>query len=454
MNSRRICNNLTPVFFRLLSICLMTLCLNLTLFSPASAGQESVLKEMTYLVERQQFGKAYKLGLSNPQLRGQTRFDFLFGLSAVKNGNIPEGLMALERHLNVVPANDRARLELALAYYKLGAYGRAEREFEFVLRYNPPPEVQAKIRNYLNAMRGESFNQSRTRSGAYLSVGAGWDSNVNAGTYNDTLLLADGLVQIEDPSSQENESAFTQIGLGWNGLKRVDKQLSIIAGLDTQGKHNVDANDFDTISLGGFIGFSLLKESGLYRLSISDSQLWVDSESYRSTFSLSGDSTHHFESGFNLTTALQHAELDHGTDNEASNSTVTTVGFGFDKHIDTAWPVLIKAKINYGDSKNGNFRSDLDKDILSGSLSASVRTTNRTSLNMSFTRQSTEYGADDLVFGTTRDDDLWSGWLGMTQQLSSGLSLQLNAEYTENSSNQMLYAFKRWSGSLALRQNF
>ena len=37
---------------------------------------------------------------------GDVHFDFLFGVAAVNTGRIPEGLLALERHLSAVPDSD------------------------------------------------------------------------------------------------------------------------------------------------------------------------------------------------------------------------------------------------------------------------------------------------------------------------------------------------------------
>jgi tetratricopeptide (TPR) repeat protein len=110
------------------------------------------LDDIRRQVESSQFDQAYQTAQSNPQLHGDVHFDFLYGVAAINVGRVAEGVLALERHLAAVPANDRARLELARGYYLVGEYARARSEFEFVLRYNPPAGVRENIARYLQAM--------------------------------------------------------------------------------------------------------------------------------------------------------------------------------------------------------------------------------------------------------------------------------------------------------------
>jgi tetratricopeptide (TPR) repeat protein len=116
----------------------------------------------------------------------------LFGVAAINVGRVPEGVLALERHLAAVPGNDRARLDLARGYFELGDYVRARSEFEFVLRYNPPKDVRSNIERYLDAMQTRDAFANKASSQLYLELGAGRDSNVNAGTYNSQITLPTG----------------------------------------------------------------------------------------------------------------------------------------------------------------------------------------------------------------------------------------------------------------------
>src|SRR5450830_953633 len=105
-----------------------------------AAEQDKVINDLRRMVDAGQYDSAFKAGSEQSALQGSTHFDFLFGVACVNSGHIPQGLLALQRHLAVVPANDRARLELAKGYFELGEYSRARQEFEFVLHYNPPKD--------------------------------------------------------------------------------------------------------------------------------------------------------------------------------------------------------------------------------------------------------------------------------------------------------------------------
>ena len=136
----------------------------------ASGAIAAPLDDIRRQVEASQFGPAYATAQANPQLIGDVHFDFLYGVAAINVGRVPEGLLALERHLAAVPANDRARLELARGYFLLGEYTRARSEFEFVLRYNPPAGVKSNIAGFLQAMQTREAADRRATARFYAEA--------------------------------------------------------------------------------------------------------------------------------------------------------------------------------------------------------------------------------------------------------------------------------------------
>src|SRR5687768_7354492 len=137
----------SPIARRTAAAAAAALCLGCL---PAAAAP---LDDLRRQVEASQFEQAWATAQANPQLIGDVHFDFLYGVAAINTGRVAEGLLALERHLAAVPANDRARLELARGYFLLGDYPRARAEFDFVLRYNPPAGVRNNIAGFLQAMQ-------------------------------------------------------------------------------------------------------------------------------------------------------------------------------------------------------------------------------------------------------------------------------------------------------------
>src|SRR3954470_21710406 len=108
--------------------------------------------ELKALVDQGKGVEAYALGKNHPNELGNPAFDFYFGVAAIDAGHAGEGVLALERYVANFPDNQAARLELARAYFVLGDNARAREEFDVVQKSNPPPNVQANIQRFMDAI--------------------------------------------------------------------------------------------------------------------------------------------------------------------------------------------------------------------------------------------------------------------------------------------------------------
>lgn len=75
------------------------------------------VSNMKSLIEQGRFGEAFNLGLRHDFLSGDPRYDYYYGVAAIKSGRAALGVLALERLLLSNPENDLARLELARGYF-------------------------------------------------------------------------------------------------------------------------------------------------------------------------------------------------------------------------------------------------------------------------------------------------------------------------------------------------
>lgn len=152
---------------------------------------------------------------------GEAEFDYLLGIAAVDSGHASDAVTALERVLAADPSNNGARLELARAYYVLGADDLAKREFNQLLALNPPPQAQRVIDEYLQALELKK-QKKQPKPNAFIEVGVGYDSNITAvtndfasgtqQTYNISLLPTDGNATLR------RGSLYSVIG-GWSYRK-------------------------------------------------------------------------------------------------------------------------------------------------------------------------------------------------------------------------------------------
>lgn len=421
----------------------------------AAEGAVQVINELHGMIDTGQFDDAYKLAEGQSGMQGNPHFDFLFGVAAIHSGHTAEGVLALERHLSAVPANDRARLELARGYYDLGDYPRARQEFEFVLRYNPPKEVAENIRKYLDLMQTREAISAKVVSHAYVEFGLGSDSNTNAGTYNSQFLLGGTVITLADKSSQANRSLFAETRIGGQWVKRVDERLSVFAGADADEKHNFSATEFDIASVNGRVGFSVLKGAALYRLTLSDEPMWVGNSPYRNTLSVTGEGQRGLGQGYSLSGVVQYAELSYDDDaDKTRDSRMYTLGAGLQKTFTVPWQPTLGFQLTWGQERTLHLNEALDSDIYTARVSLSASPMPRLGLNGGLTYQQSDYQGVDVAFGSVRHDKLYSADLGVNYLWRPNWLLRADMQYTRSDSNQGLYPYRRTLVGLRTRYLF
>lgn len=409
----------------------------------AMAASSTDLNELRKLVDAGQYEAAFKLGAEAAGTLENPHFDFLFGIAAINSGHFAQGVLAMERHLLSVPANDRARLELAKGYYELGDTLRARREFEFVLRYNPPKEVQLNIQRYLDAMQSKDVLTSKASSRAYAEIGMGRDNNVNAGTYNTQIDLITGPVLISDPASRAEASSFLMAAAGNQWVRRVDGTLAVFLGADLDGKSNATAHSYDTLNVSLYTGFSVGKGPGFYRLTLSDGHMRVDKEKYRNSLALTGEGQYSLGQGQLLTAVAQYSELAHTVANSVRDARMLTLGGGIQKTFQAAWRPTLGLQVTLTKEANLHLRDDLSRDLWAERLSMSFSPSEQLSISTGLSFQQSRYSLSDIAFGTVRDDKTLTFDLGMSYQWSRDVLIRTSLQRTDNQSTQGLYDYRR-----------
>ena len=413
------------------------------------------LDDMRKLVETGQFEPAYKAALANPEQIGTPHFDFLYGLAAIGAGHVPEGLLALERHLAAVPANDRARLELARGYFLLGEYGRAKLEFEFVLKHNPPKEVQANISHYLDSMQTRDSAALRATSRLYVDAGFGHDSNVNGGTYNRNIQLLTGVIPIANATSLAVADNYYQVTAGGQWLKRVSPQLAVFAGGDVDLRENTQARSYNLDNYGLYTGFSYLKGSGLYRVSAAESEMVVGRVRYRNLYSLSGEAQYTVAPGRSLSGFMQYAEANYTGANKVLDSRMTTLGVSAAQAFEGVMlSPSVGMRLSMAKENNQRMRYDLSRKIDTAQFFGSVTPLEHVGLSASFTWQKQDFLRADLAFGTVRQDRMKGLDISLSYALNRNWSARCELQASDNRSNQNLYDYKRRATALKTRYEF
>ena len=140
---------------------------------------------------------------------GEPEFDYLFGVSAIRAGEVNVGAFALERVLAVKPSHIGARFELAMSYVLLGNFEVGIKELEKLLARENLPESQrqivlanlSRIEGELRRREQAAAERDRERYGFHGSVqtGLSYTDNVNYSPGSDVVLEAAPAFPIFNP---------------------------------------------------------------------------------------------------------------------------------------------------------------------------------------------------------------------------------------------------------------
>jgi tetratricopeptide (TPR) repeat protein len=420
----------------------------------AGGAAAAPLDDMRRLVDSSQFEQAVMLAQRHPELIGDVHFDFLYGVAAVSAGRVPEGLLALERHLAAVPANDRARLELARGYFMIGEYARARSEFEFVLRYNPTPGTRRTIETFLNAMqlRGTEMQGSAR---LYVDAGIGYDTNVNLGSRLDELVLESGIEPIVGTPAQAVSDRFAIVGVGAQHQVRVSPRFSVFFGGDLDQRVNASHREFDLGSIALNAGFTQLRGQALYRFTLGVGELRVGGERYRDSLSVAGEATWSFGPGRYLNGSAQYAEYRHAAAESQRDARAVTLALTWSDN----WPRVFGApqaglRVAWTGETNTRLRDDLSRDVLLTRLYGALAPTQKLRLTGSLTLYGTRYRAKDFGFDSTREDTALNLDLLATYAIDPRWSLRAEWLSAWTRSNQDLYDSDRHSLALKTRYQY
>jgi tetratricopeptide (TPR) repeat protein len=411
----------------------------------AQCAQGAPADEVRSLLDQGRAREAYDLARRHPEELGKPEFDFYYGIAAVDSGRAGEGVLALERYIVRFPDNDRARLELARAYFVLGELVRARDEFERVLRRNPPPQVQATIDRFMDSIRAQE-TRYRTTATFHVEVGGGYDSNVNSGIGNPVISVPTlGVVQVAQ-AGVKSADRFLHLGAGAQVSHPVAPGLSLIGGANAEGKLHSNTFDqqFDQTSITAYGGASYLKERNLLRGTLSLSTLSVDYDRFRESVSLGGE-WHRQLGEFDTASVFgQYARLEYPS-SPVRDADFYGLGAGWRHAFVGALQPVFQVQALYGREENDAkpVRDDLSRDLYTLRGGLSLTPAPRWGISVGLTYTKSRFDEADPLFATRRDDDYYGAELGASYSLTKQLSVRLDYLHSDNKSNIALYDYSR-----------
>ena len=416
------------------------------------AAQAAPADDLKALLDQGKAADAYALGKQHPEELGNPQFDFFFGVAAVDAGHAGEGVLALERYVTNFPGNRQARLELGRAYFVLGDDARAREEFDNVRKSSPPPEVEANIERFMDAIHARE-SRYQTTAGFYAEAGLGTDSNVNAGVGSANINLpVFGPVTLL--SGVKTGDTFSYFAAGGNVSYPVAPGIALFgsAGVDT--KLNTHDSAFDQRNVNVAAGASFISDKNLFRLTGAYNDLAIENDTYRRTTGVTGDVNHQLDELQTLSGYLQFARLDYPGVNQPRNADLWALGAGYRQAFISKWQPLLTVQASTGEERNQQSRPDLGRSFYGGRVALAATPAPNWSVQAGATYQRASYDGPDPLLGVVRKDSYYGLDAMVGYSLNRNWSVRGEYQYTDNRSNIELYKFDRHLVMLKLRYEF
>lgn len=431
----------------------LALAMALAATTPVFAADD-VLQQADTLLRQQQAAQAYDLlAPLEDERAGDPKYDYLFGVALLETGDPSRAIFAFERCLAVEPNNGPCRVQMARTHLAIGEAPNARAELETIKEYNPPPEVQSLISQYLGVIDRVEKRQKRNIT-AYAQIGAGYDSNINSATDNSRIAIPTNngsTLFLTVPSSED--SGYGQLQAGAAMQYKVTPTTFALADANVlyrgiQSNHDFDYQTADA-SLGG--AFTVANTQLIAKL--QGQKMWLDAKAYRDVSGALVQAQRGLTETAQMAAFSQLSKIRFDTQ-KARDADRLTIGLAYSQAFDGAMSPTMYASV-YG----GNEDTVHDQFDFFGQSFTGVRTggnlvlTPKLGLNGNLSYEQRDYDAINpfLPFKTERKEKVTDVHLGLNWQLQPGLRLQPGYSFTNNNSNLPTDEYQRHVVSVDLR---
>lgn len=214
------------------------------------------IKQLAALIKEKQFQPAYELSAQLiEEWGGDPVFDFFAGRAAFGTQHFQEAVFSFERVLVVTPRNLSARVFLAFSYFRVNNYGAAQKELTKLLKEDLPEKDASQVREYLDQITAIKESSVRSHSTS-ITMGYGYDSNVNSGTSADTITFpVIGEIELLD-SSRETSDEVAELALNYLYSEKLTQKSNYSLGIAVSDVSHQTEQQLDRTVLnltGGYV---------------------------------------------------------------------------------------------------------------------------------------------------------------------------------------------------------
>lgn len=421
-------------------------------------AQAGLLERANELIRQGQAKSALELLLpAGASFGADARYHYFLGIAYVDAGQADKAIAEYQEALRLKPDLLQAEAELGRAYLLTGNYLAAHQSFDRVRAGNPPPDVLASIATYVDRIHDQAESQ-RQRFRGSLTLGLGYDSNVNTATSAQqvTLPILGGIVATLSPQGRARSDSFHLFGIEASGFVPLDATTEAFGSGAINGKLNHTVDTFDTRSDSFTAGIRHTFGENQVALSANVDSITLDNQRVRDSNGLNFEFRRIVHPLAEVSAFAQFSRLDYprdpfrDADREVYGVAVNPVAFG--KRLFNLPPV---ASIYWGSERPTAAGVGHLGHRLSGiRFAAFAQFDPMLSLFAGLSHERRLYGAPDPLFAVTRLDKQTDFSAGLIYGLNKDWSFTPVISYTDTRSSLEVFKYSRTSGSLTLRYAF
>lgn len=410
---------------------------------------------------------AFTVGVAPVRAAAQANEETLFkeGMQALEDDRLQSAMKAFQSILSQQPGLHRARLELAVAYYRSLQYAEARKLAQQVLDDpQTPPEVRVTVLAFLaQIQKDEAAMNVRHDFKPSISAGFMYDSNVNVGPSSDIVEGNPNLVVRPGSQSQDDTAVVLNAGLTHRFTPgktfQFGERSAMFSWQSQASLYNrayQDLDDYDLTILTGSTGPALVMlKHWRANLALNVDRLWLGGSDLAVFSSLAPAVTWQFGDGeVTWDAALTDRRYDQSVDN-GREGTYKATGVALDHYFQQR-----KVATQVG-ARLVDFNADADVygndgyELLAGVI---VKAWPGGTVYGRANYRDLKYDGPVPLFNVARDESERRLSAGFQHDFRAGRldkwTLSGGVQYTDNSSNISIYEYDRRQVTLNLGRTF
>ncbi len=407
------------------------------LASPAYADEFSRAQK---LLKENKPKQAYQFLLDEEGYHmGEPAYDLLLARTALASGYFHEAIFAFERVLIHEPNNLMARIEMAIAYFRINELDNAKRHLEIVLQVNPTGEIRHVLDDYLNRINEKIASRKHDFSGSH-SFRQGWDSNINSATNESEVKLTIGTYRPTDGVDKETSDTFSESinRLNYNYHFNINADFFSSIGYSIRENNN---KNFDSETADIKLGYQHNTSVGKISVPLSYQTMWLDNKQLRDVTSI-GTSLNRSNKQYFTNYDIQYGEIRY-PGQAPLNVDFYTLSFVIGTSNSTS-KVNQQYAVFFGDETAGNELYKFNaREYWGLQVRLPVKLTPRHYVSPRVVYQQAEYKQRHPFFLEKREDDYITSAIDWDWYLSRNWLVTAQISHTENQSSVDLYNYAR-----------